>query len=118
MIPSWEPVLGSGFDKNQKTFGVPVIGTALAIMRIARALCVPDCWAMARRQSTLSAPQAWPLQAKSVAGIGSRAVLVVVCAPSTRLAGGFNEAKAGPIVGANAMPMKAQAASAVNIPMG
>ena len=118
MIPKREPVSGSGFDKNQKTFGVLVNGAALAIMRIARILCAPDCSAMARRQSMLSAPQACPLQAKSIVGIGRRAVLVVVCAPATKLAGGFNEAKAVPTVGADAMPMKAQAASTMNIAMG
>jgi hypothetical protein len=34
------------------------------------------------------------------------------------LAGGFNEAKAGPTVGASAMPTKAQAASPMNIAIG
>lgn len=58
------------------------------------------------------------LQAKSTIGIGRRAVLVVVIAPPTTLAGGLSEAKAGPTVGANAMPAKAQAASAMNIAMG
>lgn len=49
---------GGSAREVQKTLGVVVSGAALAIMRTERALCTPDCAAMTRRHSALSAPQA------------------------------------------------------------
>jgi len=109
-------------EKTVATFGrlerSDIVQEFLAIMRTARSLCCPDCCAMARRQSPLSAPQAWPLQATSISGSGSRAVLMVVGAPSTTLAGGLSEAKAGPEAGVRNRTASAQAPSIENIATG